>query len=87
MGFCYNNFSMYKVVVSYSDGHIDELNDEFKELNQALSFAVSYVGHLEDNDEFRNTFNCGSRKKPYFQIVEYQGEHSNVVLDSRKGRR
>ena len=81
----------YKVTISYPDGHLEEIEEEFTSLQKAIDFGEKYLAQVYGTEQFRGNaldeHNFFHKKKPYF-IVDSHGEgESKIVFDSRKDKK
>ena len=79
----------YKVVFVYPDGHIEEIEEQFKTGAEALEYGNGLIAQVnntegvfrgsDDDDEF------GFKEKidPYYMILEIKGKKYRLVFDSR----
>ena len=79
----------YKVVFVYPDGHIEEIQDQFKSGKEALEYGNNLLvqvknteGVLQRGTYDNNEFNFNEKKEPHFMIVELNGKKHSLVYDS-----
>ena len=73
---------IYKVVFVYPDGHIEELEEEFKSGAEALDCGNSMLAQVPNMERYRNPFDV-EKREPSFSIVEVNGKKHKVVYSSK----
>ena len=73
---------IYKVVFTYPDGHIEEIEDEFKSGADALECGNGILAQIPNTERYRNPFDV-EKKEPGFSIVEVVGKKRKIVYNSK----
>ena len=73
---------IYKVVFTYPDGHIEEIEDEFKSGADALECGNCILAQIPNTERYRNPFDV-EKKEPGFSIVEVVGKKRKIVYNSK----
>ena len=77
----------YKVTVTYPNGKSEEIEENFKTGQDALSFGKTILGQIPFNRGFKGSlvdeFGDKSYADPYFMIVKVDGKKRKIVYDSR----
>ena len=80
----------YKITISYPDGHLEELDEEFLSLPKAIDYGEKYLAQVYGTESFRgdalDEHNFFNKKKPYFFVDSHGEGESKIVFDSRKDR-
>lgn len=79
----------YKVMMSYPDGHVEEIAESFNDLDSAVEYGKSMLAqvrgterfHLDKGDVFGEK---KAKKKPSFEIVKKTGSMSTIVFSSKE---
>ena len=71
---------MFRVTVSYPDGHIEEIDDSFETLKQAKDFGENVVDQIYNTEDIKGT---RGKNKPYFLVLDAAKRPSEIVFDSR----
>ena len=78
----------YKVVFVYPDGHIEEINDQFKTGKDALEYGNNLLAQVKNTEgvfhrgDYDNEFGFNEKKEAHFMIVEMNGKKYRLVYDS-----
>lgn len=72
--------SYYKVEITYPNGEVEEINEDFYSLKKAIESAEHLLGQVAYNAQFHK----GSANTEPFAIVKEHGEEIKIVYDSRK---
>ena len=73
---------IYKVVFVYPDGHIEEIEEKFKEGSDALDYGNNLLNQVLHTEKFKNPFD-EDKCDPYFMIVEVKGKKLKMVFESK----
>ena len=77
----------YKVQISYPDGRVELIDEDFIKGAEALEYGNSLLNQIASNQDFHSgaidEFGEEEIKEAYFFIVEIDGEKQSVVYDSR----
>lgn len=80
----------YKVTISYPDGHLEEIEEDFYNLEKAIDFGEKYISQVYGTESFRgNSLDEGNffhKKEPYFFVDSHGEGESKIVFDSRKDK-
>ena len=81
----------YRVIFMYPDGHLEEIDEQFKDGKEALEYGnnlLNQVLHTEDVFHRGNyddsDFNFNQKKEPRFMIVETNGKKYRLVYESNR---
>ena len=74
--------SIFKVIVTYPNAEVEELNQEFFTLEEAIFGAKHILGQVQYNAQFHA--NRGAKVKPFAIVKEISGQEAKIVYDSRK---
>ena len=79
----------YKVSFTYPHGRIEEIEDTFATLDEAIKFGLNLRQEVKNNRLFRargeaDVITPAKKKKPYFIVIGIDGKDKSVVYDSRK---
>lgn len=72
--------SYFKVEITYPNGEIEEVNEDFYSLKKAIESAEHLLGQVSYNAQFHK----GSANTEPFALVKEIGEQVKIVYDSRK---
>ena len=72
---------MFKVTVSYPDGHIEEIDDTFETSLQAKSFGESMMRQIESTEDIKGK---RGKNRPYFLVLDASKRPAEIIFDSRK---
>lgn len=75
---------IYKVEVSFPDGHIEELEVTFTNANEALSYANGILSQIAYTERGRQ-HDYEVAQEAYFQIKKIEGDKKKAIYDSRFG--
>lgn len=75
-----------KVVFVYPDGHIEDIQEVFNNVDDAKAYGDRMVGMVYQTEEFHGGFGFRKRK-PYYMIVEIKEKERVMVFDSRNQRK
>ncbi len=81
---------IYRVVMVYPDGHVEDVQEEFKEGKEALEYGNNLLGQVYNTESVSRSSNSGiddgfgfkEKIDPYFMIVEVRGKKIRMVYDS-----
>ena len=45
---------MYLLTVSYPDGHVEEINEEFQELKPAVEYGLDLLNQVRATEQFKD---------------------------------
>ncbi len=80
----------YKVTISYPDGHLEEIEEDFLSLEKAIDFGEKYLAQIYGTESFRGNaldeHNFFHKKQPYFFVDSHGDGESEIVFDSRKDK-
>ena len=82
----------YKVVFVYPDGHIEEIEELFRNGKDALEYGRDLLAQVHNTEgvlnrrEIIDIFDERKTVEPYFMIVEINGKKYRLVYDSKSGR-
>ena len=82
---------LYKIVFVYPDGHIEEVEDLFRNGPDALEYGNNLLAQVrategsyhKNKDEGLFGFGFKKKNKAYFMIVEIEDKDYKMVYDSR----
>ena len=73
--------AIYRLNVTYPDGHGEDIDDTFETFEQAQKFAENLLNQIEHTERYK----AKGKKKATYMILEDDGR-SKVVFDSRKDK-
>ena len=77
----------YKVQISYPNGKVEVIEEDFERGADALEYGNSLLAQISSNQGFHegaiDEFGEETLKEAYFFIIEVVGEKQAVVYDSR----
>ena len=78
----------YKLVFVYPDGHIEEIDDLFRNGRDALEYGNNLLGQVAHTEKSRvaapnDDFFSKDPIDPYFMIVEISGKKYRMVYSSK----
>ena len=80
--------ALYKVIVTYPNAQVEELDQEFYVLSQAIEGAKHILGQVEHNAQYHEDQADGlgglKRIKPYCVVKEIKDDKGIIVFDTRK---
>lgn len=71
----------YKVVFVYPDGHIEEIEETFKEGLEAKEYGNNLLAQVANTEQFHGGLD-EEKRNPYFMIVEVKGKKLKLVFES-----
>ena len=82
---------LYTVTMSYPDGHLEEIEEVFRQYDDALQYGermLEYVKSTEsliNKKDFDDENELAPRKKqkPYFMVIENIGKDRRIVFESK----
>ena len=78
----------YKLEIFFPDGHVEEMEEEYHTLEEAVSVGNSMLTQISYTEEYhkQNIDEDGFKKarKPYYIVSRVLEEGRQVVFDSRK---
>lgn len=80
---------IYKVVFVYPDGHIEEIEDVFKNGKEALEYGNNLLVQVRNTEgvfsrrEIDDIFKQKESIKPHFMIIEIVGKKYHLVYESK----
>lgn len=78
----------FKVQVSYPDGKVEMIEEDFEKGADALEYGNSLLAQIAINQNYHegaiDEFGEETLKNPYFFIIEVYDDKQAVVYDSRK---
>ena len=78
----------YHVEVVFPDGHIEDINNHFTVLRDAVEFGNGMLAQIASNEHLRardiDIFDERESVDPYFMVVEVKGKKRKLVYDSRR---
>ena len=76
----------YKVTISYPDGHLEEIEEEFMSMDKAVDFGEKYIAQVYGTESFKGNAidegNLFGRKVPFFYVDCISDEGSENVYNS-----
>lgn len=81
----------YKVVFVYPDGHIEEIDEQFQNGNDALEYGKNLLNQVRNTEGVLqrgsrhddDVFGFNEKQQAHFMIVEMNGEQYRLVYDSK----
>ena len=71
---------IYKVEITYPNGEIEEVDEDFFSVKKAIESATHLLGQVSYNAQFHK----GSAKlEPFAVVKEYNNNEVKIVYDSR----
>lgn len=79
---------IYIVEFSFPDGHVQELEQRFKKLEDAIDYAENMVGQVNHTERFRggDSFDEGgfsSKRKPFYYVIKVFNNKRTLVYESK----
>ena len=76
---------MYRIVMTYTDGSVEEIDEAFSTLGEAKDYAEKLLTQIGPNSRFKSILDddCKSAK-PRYSIVSKKDGVSTIVFDSDK---
>ena len=71
----------YQVVITYPDGHIEEIEDSFSSLEAAREFGDSMIVQVKNTEAYHKTPSKGMAS---FMVLDVSGKPSVVVFESKR---
>ena len=76
---------MYRVVMTYPDGSVEEIDEAFSTLGEAKDYAEKLLTQVGPNSRFKSIFDDDKGNvKPRYSIVSKKDGLSTIVFDSDK---
>ena len=72
----------YRVVITYPDGHIEEVQEHFKNGADALEYGNSILAQIPNTERYRSPFD-DDKKEASFVIVEVYNNKQKIVYTSK----
>ena len=76
---------MYKITVSYPDGHMEELFEMFNDLNSAVEYGKEFLNQVRNTERFKNK-QYTEALEAYFFVSGLKDDSYVKVYDSRYNR-
>ena len=80
----------YQVMVSYPDGHIEELEEKYALLEEAKEYGFHLLKQIMPNERFHKSGSSldddefpKKLQKPYFLVTLKEEKDRTIVFDSR----
>ena len=70
----------YKVEITYPNGEIEEIDEDFLTIKKAQESAEHLLGQVEYNAQFHKG---NANVKPFAVVKEYNDKEVKIVYDSR----
>ena len=70
----------FKIEITYPNGEIEEVDEDFFHLNKAIESANHLLGQVSYNAQFHEG---GNDVQPYAIVKEYTNDAVKIVYDSR----
>ena len=74
--------SIFKVIVTYPNAEVEEIDQDFYQLEKAVDYAKHILGQVQYNAQFHAS--RGVNVQPYAVVKETNGKESKIVFDSRQ---
>lgn len=80
---------MYLVTVSYPDGHVEDIFEEFQELKPAVQYGLDLLNQVRATEQFKDPdykedeFGFAEAQEAYFYVTRVDDEGRKIVFDSR----
>ena len=71
---------IYRVEMTYPNGNIEEIEEEFYSLDDAIDYGKRLLGQVGYNAQFHKG---GNAVQPFFVVLLRNKEGSKIVYDSR----
>ena len=75
---------MYRVVMTYPDGSVEEIDEAFSTLGEAKDYAEKLMTQVGPNSRFKSILDDKGNVKPRYSIVSKKDGLSTIVFDSDK---
>ena len=80
----------YKVQISYPNGEVEEVEEDFLTLNAAKAYGDSLLIQVVPNENYHETlldeFEEKESQEAYYFVIEVEEEKKELVFDSRKDK-
>ena len=75
----------FKVTFVYPDGHVNDFEDRYQELEDAIKFGNNHLVQVVNTERYHKDRGLFSKKpkKPYFQVNKVDDGLLTLVYDSR----
>ena len=77
----------YQVIISYPDGHLEEMEEQFKTLEEAKSFSVGMMNSIRATEAYHahnsDVLLEQKLKKPRYEIYETVGKSHKLVFKGK----
>lgn len=70
----------YKVEITYPNGEVEEVDEDFYSLNKAKESAEHLLGQVSYNAQFHKG---GASTEPFALVKAYEDDDVKIVFDSR----
>ena len=82
---------LYTVTMSYPDGHLEEIEEIFRQYEDAIQYGermLEYIKSTEsivNKDVFDDENELAPRKKmkPYFMVIKVIGDEKTIAFESK----
>ena len=71
---------IYRVEITYPNGNVEEIGEEFYSLDDAINYGNSLLGQVGYNAKFHKG---GDGVQPFFIVLLRDEEGSKIVYDSK----
>ena len=71
----------YKVEFRYPDGHIEEIDEIFRNIEKAVEYGNSMLVQVANTERFHTG---GRGDNAHYRIIEYSDAGRKVIKDSRE---
>ena len=72
--------SYYKVEITYPNGEVEEINEDFYSLKKAIESAEHLLGQVSYNAQFHKG---GASTEAFALVKAYEDDDVKIVYDSR----
>ena len=72
----------YRVVFTYPDGHVEEIQEHFRSGADALEYGKSMLAQIPNMERYRNPFDVEKREAS-FMVVEVYNRKQKIVYSSK----
>ena len=71
--------TFYKLNFVYPDGHIEEIDEYFRDLEKAKNYGEQLMIQVANTEQFHG----GHKGKPYFMVYEVADGQNSLVFESK----
>ena len=72
---------IYKVEITYPNGEVEEVDEDFYSLKKAIESAEHLLGQVAYNAQFHKG---SANVQPFAVVKQYENNEVKIVYDSRK---